>query len=78
MITDHEFSGLFESFIAANFEHDTSLTNLADLVAWNQANANMAMPERKSTIWITYLWLLANDAFFRSLFWSDRAHQVPQ
>lgn len=54
MALDHEFSDLLESFIATNFEHDPGLTNLADLVAWNHANADVAMPERKSVLAIYF------------------------
>lgn len=46
---DHEFSGVFGDFLATNFEHNPKLTNLADLIAWNQAHAEEAMPERRET-----------------------------
>lgn len=44
---DHEFASVLQDFIATNFEHDPKLTNLADLVAWNEAHAEEAMPERE-------------------------------
>lgn len=45
-ISDHEFASVLEEFITMNFEHDPDLTNIADLVAWNEAHADVAMPER--------------------------------
>lgn len=45
--SDHEFAGVLQSFLETNFEHDPRLTNLADVVAWNEAHTELAMPERK-------------------------------
>lgn len=68
---DHEFSGLLESFIATNFEHDPSLTNLADLVAWNQANPDLAMPERKSALIDLLISGSLANSVLPSIFWPD-------
>lgn len=46
-LSDHEFAGVLEDFIATNFEQDTNLTNLADLIAWNESHVDLAMPARK-------------------------------
>lgn len=48
-MSDHEFPDALQDFMGTNFEHDPKLTNLADLVAWNQAHAEVAMPERRDT-----------------------------
>lgn len=45
-IPDHEFPSVVEKFIGFNFEHNSSLTNVADLIAWNEAHADIAMPKR--------------------------------
>lgn len=37
---------MLKNFITTNFESDPILKNLADLVAWNEAHAEQAMPER--------------------------------
>ncbi|KAF3761421.1 amidase signature enzyme, partial [Cryphonectria parasitica EP155] len=48
-LLDHEFADVLEDFIATNFERDSSLANLADVVAWNEAHADKAMPEPYTT-----------------------------
>ncbi|ROV92149.1 hypothetical protein VSDG_07550 [Cytospora chrysosperma] len=45
----HEFSGVFKNFVSTNFERHPKLTNLTDLVAWNEEHAAQAMPEPYTT-----------------------------
>ncbi|PSR82679.1 amidase-like protein [Coniella lustricola] len=45
----HEFPGVLRDFIATNFEHDPNIRDLRDIVAWNQAHAERAMPEPYTT-----------------------------
>ncbi|KUI59091.1 Glutamyl-tRNA(Gln) amidotransferase subunit A [Cytospora mali] len=44
-----EFAGVFKDFISRNFEHNPKLTNLADLIVWNEDHAAQAMPEPYTT-----------------------------
>ncbi|KAJ0119828.1 hypothetical protein J7T55_014033 [Diaporthe amygdali] len=45
----HEFSEVLEDFISTNFESDAKITNLADLIAWNEEHAAQALPGQFST-----------------------------
>ncbi|KUI69308.1 hypothetical protein VM1G_05647 [Cytospora mali] len=48
-ISYYEFAGVFQDFISRNFEHNPKLTNLADLIVWNEDHAAQAMPEPYTT-----------------------------
>ncbi|KAK7747238.1 hypothetical protein SLS53_001491 [Cytospora paraplurivora] len=43
---DHEFEGCLKDFISFSFEPDPNLTNLTDLVTWNEEHAAQAMPKQ--------------------------------
>ncbi|KAJ9144219.1 Amidase-like protein [Pleurostoma richardsiae] len=45
----HEFPGQIEEFLAENFELDGELTNLADVIAWNERHTSQALPEPYTT-----------------------------
>ncbi|ROV91721.1 hypothetical protein VPNG_09964 [Cytospora leucostoma] len=49
MHEDHEFEGCLKDFISLNFEPDPNLTNLTDLVTWNEEHAAAAMPKPYAT-----------------------------
>ncbi|KAH8775372.1 amidase-like protein [Diaporthe sp. PMI_573] len=48
-IAYHEFPKVLKDFISNNFEPDAKLTNLADLIAWNEENAAQALPKQFDT-----------------------------
>lgn len=47
IMADHEFRNNIKEFISANFEEDPKLTNLADIIIWNEEHAQEAMPARE-------------------------------